>query len=1517
VTPDAENTVATADPERAVGSQADAGARTAADSGSDEDASPSAAERARERNLRELGPWSSHPVFAPHRIRWSLWITRLPIAFAILILAWMLLSPILLKGVTQLTLADIPEILIGVLTTLAKIPSYGIVAIAATVAASLTAAFTIRAGLFRGHAADPSDPRTDGLRSYAALPIITILCCLLAGWLATTSLLSAVVRAWIVASLLTPAVLLMAYLDLQGIRDAESGLAKVVGALRSAFATIVSLTAVLMISPLSAELGGMIVSWLLEVATALRLGTVASFLQSVIFKDLQQYFAQLVAIAASVAIVLHTSSRASRMAKRVAEEAERDAKRALGQQIDEHADKPKEGCLARIARLIFFWRKRDGDAPESSNGSKVRKPSAEWMQRLESAAKGAKLDLAIEWRRATDGHEADMRYSPEIQEGELDWLFNGQRPSTDQRALLEAFQYRWSEHLHAVKEARYGADRESHADLLVEAEPGSEEQDAVGACAVFAAVARGQRVLMLVPDDLSKGAMVESLVDRLRRFKLDCLYRVDVLTRDSVAKWCPAAGETSISEGGAPPDICVATLADYEHVFYAGVYQSELITSVLLSLEVVIVDRLDLHSLGESGRVHLPFIVDKHRLMLRCDNRAMQLVLTTRPIGKPGPVDPSTGAAHPKSSAARRALAERFFGGDGGLDSRPDPRLEDDPNRRGAHLRYLRTRTTGTPARLWVQAPSNLCDITRRWLAKWLQEKESGPLVVIGLSSKETPAVLRSQFSHRNRTPVCHQLSTLVGDSSPLRGARWVLLAGSPTARQLRSLYGALAKHPLIQLVIVSPEDPDEQRSTEGGPAAAVLPVFPVADSPALFVNHLRSAVPLLRPDMPTRREDFARFGLSWDEERWRLYARALEPRMLQDNWLIELDGGLEELVRSDRVTWPAAFVRHREGIVPHPVDTGSPIPQSLCLLPLGNTLQIGESDKLIDDRRFATWITTRGLELGKSDLAYFRPIMLDSSRHRFRSLSMRQTAHGTIIEAGTVSDDGGDFVVPVRSPSLTIARTVDVDGPFGVRAVNASLFRLRDTEEPCKLRESIVALATIADDGFPSTQRPIQPIEFDVHVGVTVLTVGTALPESDAAARLRDRFEGSWTIADPSKRPAPDGARVYWPALTRVFNYAVSKAAPSLPHFMNAYAFRPSQGEKGATILIIEPAATQGTALHTLRVILDDDSLRKNFIEGMKEAITSNRRLAEGSLVVGDSLEPDEADAAALEAIRRLLREVPDPARRSPFARGGMTGQIRVHEGGEDWATSERRPTEVPDAAHHWVDVNAQKHGRWPPGAKYGLKYSIPEDVVRDARARFGWDPERSEGNPTELEEGCVQLVDAAGGEKHVVPNYGLMASDNAEVLETVARELLNIAEQSGAIGVRDKIGVFASFVQSFKYEASREGSPEDGRWRFGVQLPVVTLHDRSGDCDSLALLLVALLQTVKLARAGIVLVDDPDGGHAMACVAIPAAAQDHVIACGAETFVMIECTSHWPVGTISEEYLGRFGSIDLLARA
>ncbi len=150
-------------------------------------------------------------------------------------------------------------------------------------------------------------------------------------------------------------------------------------------------------------------------------------------------------------------------------------------------------------------------------------------------------------------------------------------------------------------------------------------------------------------------------------------------------------------------------------------------------------------------------------------------------------------------------------------------------------------------------------------------------------------------------------------------------------------------------------------------------------------------------------------------------------------------------------------------------------------------------------------------------------------------------------------------------------------------------------------------------------------------------------------------------------------------------------------------------------------------------------------------------------------------------------------------------------------------------------------------------------------------------------------------------------MIAANVDLVRPIAERILSIADASGLTSTRARVGLIASMVQSFEYSIQREGDVKDEKDRMGVQMPLETLFARKGDCDSVSVLIVCLLRSVSIARAGVVLIEEPDGGHAMAAVDCPAVYGDSLLTCRFGQLVLIEGTAPWRLGSGSSEYYHR----------
>lgn len=1598
--------------------------------------------------IEELGRFSTHPRHLPGRLRLAWWVSMIPLIVVIAYFAWRTYEVV--AGVVDRPASEVIPIVVDLVRDIFMVGPWFIVAYACSLAISFTAILTLRAAVPPHHAS----PSMSGGIATGAMLFAVLLCiglCILAAWGGQTPHIDPSRRWWILLLSLLPMYVVLAWIELSermvgGTRGGCLG-----PLLRWVLLGPAMLAILLLMIPASSawiteRLFGLL-DWVAERADS---PLVAGIVEQLRLDRLETIVTRIVGLFVALVILLLTSFKIGAVKRRMQRlEGETDH-----EQDGESPEEPRKGCLGRI--LAWFGIGRDDEEPEGSAGPvEPEEPGERWKDSVVEAGAAAGFAIDLAWHAARRPRGDLGSTSPPWTDDRYDWLFAGGRPSTDQIRLIEAFQKRWFEHLTIVEREKYAADRESHADLLVEVEDGAECGDAVAACAAFACVARGQRVLLIADDRQSQDAMVDRIRARFEAFGFESLYQVAALRADTASAWCPPSATPSAPVEGVAPDVAVATLADYEQVFLSGAYAAEHLSSVQRSLEVVIVERVDRLIHNEQVRLHLPFVLDKHRLLLRTENRAMQLLMTCGPLGEPPrPTGEEERPVRPIATVARMRFASRFFGGDGGLDGRRDVDASDasEAARRTAHLVYLRRRARRRAPILEVLvdamppdegsrgsaevsssvAAGNLESDARAWMVRRLLADDPVALLTAGSHSE----LSSGEVDVDGRRPRRVGLETWEADRPRLDGIRWVVIGEAMSRRRLEEAADRVGEIPGATLVVVSStptgigRQPTRPRPT--------FPVFPAATSPALFVSHLRGAVGFLRPDIPIRREQFARFGLDWEAESDVLAERDQGATPLEESWSLEIDRGLVDLLRRDDEIWPAIFVRHQEGFEPTPLDFAAPLDAGLCMVRERHRLRVARRQGLgsrPDRRRFATWMTRRGLELGRSDLAYFRPVLHDGLRQRFRCIEMIPSADGTRIVAEPLSPDGGDLVLPVRRTVVEIPPDVRLRSPQSIRAVNAFIFGMHESSTPCVSHERIVALAprptprpvdeatpmplapirldahgrthvatlketfaerfgavlhvldrhgepvasdaTLAEariedrsggqdvelewsmtaaeaerafdtavglrvriDGWsepdPPTEatapppveraRPITPVEFDLQVGVTILAIGASAPPEDGDGEIRALYEGRWDAAlSPSTTPRP---RDPWHGLSRVVAYAIEQVAPSLLSYANAYAFRPPRGRDGATILLVEPMATQGTALEAMTTILDDTALRGRFLEAFREAAEAGLRSSIATRVDGDDREDPAASRDELLAILELLActtappsPLPDEPSEDRSSRGRGNATIEPPSGTamlEAWNPPAREGSTISeDADIRWRDINAAGREEWQAmGAdaisrspEYGVRLAIDAEVVAAHSAAFGHHDGLDPADIAALRAACVRIERRLSDPNILLisADYEAMIERSAEPLREIADRIRTLADRAGLESTRERVGLFASLVQSLEYEASRAAGPADGKDRLGVQMPLQTLFDRAGDCDSVSVLLASLLRAAEVARSALVLIEEPGGGHMMTAVECEARAGDCRLVSEWGRLVLIEATNPFPIGHCGTEYHGR----------
>lgn len=1486
------------------------------------------------RRLREsfverwLGAWSSHPRMAERRVtavrRIGVAVVSGFAAFA----AWRVYQA-WTAGQSASAIGDFINAFSQGLTQ----RRWMLVALAFSLAATLTAGLTVRASFARGTAAPARSPAM--LKwSVVALSCIAVAVAIAVAWLSGSSKLSAGARWWVLVGAMSPLSLIIFWFGLfprdvapaAGDEDPDrlSRTFSLWGALRSSFTPVLLAASSLLVSPdVARPVSGAIVKFAMGFSGAPVIGKlmapftkpIASILGTTIFQFVGMGCAATIATLAIARVTDEVRMAArGRVAQPPGSSLIGSIARgfgALGFGLYRLATGPVRWVISGVQRRLAPVSEGAGapGRPPSGSGPEL----AAHLQHLLKSSVDPKFQ--VRWAPAAsrpgDEDVASVRHPHD----DLDWLFGGRRPTSDQVAILEAFEDRWREHSVAVERGEFGVDRQSHADLFVEASVDRKVlSSTLRACGLFGCVARGQRVLFLVEDDEQRLAQVAELTASLVQLRFEALFRVGTLDPAEVAHWCPmATGGAGTEVGGEPPDIVVATPGDYDRALLSGTFDSVQMRAFLLSIEVVVIDGLQRLTKRDAWLLHLPFLLDKHRLLLRNENRAMQLIIGSVPIS-----DEWSRSSAP-ASICRERIAIRLFGGDG---------------RVAGHFIALRPAFEPRPATVTIAGPRPvLPSAFRVALAELCAGLPDGGVAVLhggpandvedGLADAlrddvsssgaedasaesdgggDKPSAVPSGAgpgSDGVMEPRRVSLQSIIQmDRREFSSIRFIVLDPSTKAierRKLRTWIGGRADPVIVEFVS------DASRPDVSPPErpASSLPVFVSAGAPAMFLPHLRSAVPAMRSDAPTRREDFARFGLSSDEERWRSHAGSMSPVLMNEGWFLQTDGAVTSFASpvDSQLAWPAVFVRRDEAVRWGEVRPEAPPDEGLCLVRERDRLELAHDSGHVDRRRFARWWNARELDLGTTDLFRMSKLVLSTNRQEYRPMLLRSVDGSTQIEAEPRALEGDDFVYPKTFTRIELPQDMGIDGPYAVRGARAFLFRVRETATPIRTVETIVGLSA-------PTGREIatQHVSFSVHASVTLVVLGGDLPRDGSSVPdwIRASYEGSWTTMRRERR----GPREVWPLLSHAVRVAIERCAPDLLRFARVFAFRPPFGHAGASLLVAETASTAGSAVDALRTILDDGDLRRTFLAALREAIMgAPARIP----CVGPAESAEQAAQSKSDALQ-VISEI------ESAGEGGRSVRPADDE------ILGRVTTAEPGAPPHSGVLLAPGTELFPegdfirwsdgllcatPGGAVELGVILPfdADAVRSATESFGWRMSDPIDDLDALRSRCVRLV----GTRTIGPDYAAMVARSVADLGAVAEQLLEIADRAGLSSTRDRLRVFAGFVQTTTYERQRVGGIADGAERFGVQMPLETAFSRAGDCDSSALLLVALLRAGRIAPAGLMLVETEDAGHAMAAVAIPPSQGDHLVKTSSGELVLIECTDLHPIGRCAPEYLGR----------
>jgi len=743
---------------------------------------------------------------------------------------------------------------------------------------------------------------------------------------------------------------------------------------------------------------------------------------------------------------------------------------------------------------------------------------------------------------------------------ELAPLFGGVIPTTDQVALFRRFRDSYQEVIREGWEAGGRRAREPSADLLVEGDPGSGRTTTLIACAIYAALGRGQRVLLVVPNAQRERIVQKRIVAALTAMHLHHYLHAEIITGPAVARWL-APG---LDQPAVVPQILLGTLDAVEtHLYGAAVASddhSDRLRRLLMLLEVVLVD--DFMDFDDAQRSHLPLLLDKQRLLLEADFMPLQAVVVCPQLAPIGRVTLGT-----------RLYTERL--------------LQLDRN-----VLRLRPRQSGPAWRvdLEADAPRETVDQLVVWCLR------HGLDVVLYRRGIDESERLRQESDLRDKAGGEPRLAVLSDLDQSFGFA----------AEQVEAVFYQVAAHQDICValrlhvggadsVIFSVRPTDEVRDA---PVDGIVPVVAARSAQPLLIAHLQSVARWLRRETPISQTAWSQFGIAFDGLPPAFPAPAPQLRLRHDAW----EHG-EPAYHT--ALWPYAIVQRSQRLAARPVDTFTLPDETFSLVqhrhqPEYFIARVESSVSGVAARppgtRYAQWYTSAGQSLDRrTDLAHARELRLSHGTEAFvPQPDMRPFGEHCRLTTQHWRGDGGDAYLPVYTLVWHLEDAVFIPQGGGP-AHGLQWFHLQTPgDEPVLVEATIERLMNEY-----GVETPIQRIQFTYPARLSGLLLAPSEIDGDLATALTRTFAGQWGTA---------GSFAWSPVLTGAINYALHARLPGLSYFAPTLTFWLDAEQPplcDAVTWIIEPTDVGRTVLPVLGRLLSDSRECPSFFRSVHWYLT------------------------------------------------------------------------------------------------------------------------------------------------------------------------------------------------------------------------------------------------------------------------------------------------------------------------
>ena len=898
-------------------------------------------------------------------------------------------------------------------------------------------------------------------------------------------------------------------------------------------------------------------------------------------------------------------------------------------------------------RFLDLFKKKPTEA--SSNDTEIDETPPAWLEQFcKNLPEGVRMNTATAGKPdripALDASVSENSNAPEADDL---WLLMGgdesRRPTELQVEVFKRFRDAWEESRLATQKGNVMA-----SDMILSGDEGSGRTEVLLATALYAAMARRQRVLYLVVDSHQAEVLSARLQKRCSSLFLETFLSSGILQPDRARKWIDSLKEKYSDEDEAgvgaardaseivPPNILFATPRDVERIFFEGhelFLKGEDITplrELLRLFEVILVD--DFMGYSSMERAHLPFLFHKMRLLLvSCDIRP-QFVVSLPRLNENG---------------GELFLASRLYG-------------SADFNKQNAVTLLPRKCDPAWSVPLVVRdglTPSAVCeDIVRRCLAI-----DSELRIVV--YQKGTPLhkcrELASRLSSGGGTVRVIARLDEIGDDKSADAVLYQTALAGRAGMALRLTIGD------AEVVYLSVSSESEALLAD----EPIFPTIPDETAVALRIHHLRSLLRFVVPGQPVDLSAWERFGVSLSDRHTIKADKAADATIFeiwrQDEWKEPVYG---------TPLWPYIVLEKSESVKSNAgikVDFGELPYTDEDIVQLGDNpllglgrphAQVGEETVAVCTgvSSVAHWVE-KGRIQGSIDFAHVERLLLGRTEHG-ENVSADADAAVSAFTVDTFHDgdascccqmeirpwtgDGMDFDTPVRALSWNIECVSEPAAPVVASGRTLGFFDLPSCRDiPRAVSGTLLGLINRYGQEMPLS--PPRGYSYPACFSGILLAPRKMDPRA-MAAQIQRGVVGDWNTEKTD----------FSLVLTHLLSGVMRRLVPDFPFYAALPVFHLRDGATavaGAVAWLVQP-------INSGRVV---DRLVKDILMGMN----GQRKLVDALREAYDLMEAQSGNTARL----RWLRSFSCSAYYLDETRIGELGED-VRMAGETLSAIERR---------------------------------------------------------------------------------------------------------------------------------------------------------------------------------------------------------------------------------------------------